>query len=198
MLVRTLYTPWLPASPLSREVCLYWRRSTPGNGVLNFSRQAKDIVWALCPVTSGSEMWVFCTCNLKSLSVWVPVPGLESTVTISALVSAFRETPQVWSPCVQQDVTLSSIFTNAQRFFWFCFPFYCMFMGVFPTYMSMYHTCVVTREPRKGTGLPETGVTAGGEPSCACREMNPGPLKSTQCSQLLSYFSSSSRELYFF
>lgn len=88
--------------------------------------------------------------------------------------------PQDRGPCAQWHHALH--FYKCPEDLWLCFPFYCICIGVFSTYMSMYYMCAVTREPRKGIGLPKTGVTDSCEPPCICREMNPGPLKSNQCS----------------
>lgn len=106
----------------------------------------------------------FCTCHLKTLSASALVPGLQSTVTASG---------QTRGPLCSAGGHALLHFYRCPEDLWFCFPFYYMRIGVFPTCMPRYHMCAVTREPRKGTGPPETGVTDSCEPPCTCREMNP-------------------------
>jgi hypothetical protein len=127
------------------------------------------VLWALSALVTSRTFWH------GSQS-----PGWNLLSWSQPLLTAFRGTPRTEALCLAG--CHPPPFLQMPRGFLVLFSILLLCIWVFFLSVCPCTTCVQwTREPGKGIGLPEIGDTDGCEPPCACREMNPGPLKSSQC-----------------
>lgn len=64
--------------------------------------------------------------------------------------------------------------------------FYLMCIGVLTACMSLHHVYGLPTEARRGPMILQNWIDRGCETPYRCRELNPGPLKSSQGSSVLS------------